>query len=123
VGTAGLHQIDHHNRSAAFGIVVGEPEYRGQGLGTETVRLVLDYAFCALGLHNVMLSVYEFNQAGWRAYEKAGFQELGRRRECRFMGGKMWDEIFMDRLSTGFESPVLGKTFSVDSDTGEAGNP
>ncbi|CAN5236069.1 hypothetical protein BH24ACT16_BH24ACT16_07810 [soil metagenome] len=123
MGTAGLHQIDHHNRSAAFGIVVGEPEYRGQGLGTETVRLVLDYAFCALGLHNVMLSVYEFNQAGWRAYEKAGFQELGRRRECRFMGGKMWDEIFMDRLSTGFESPVLGKTFSVDSDTGEAGNP
>lgn len=121
-GTAGLHRIDYRNRSAAFGIVIGEAEYRDQGLGTETARLVLDYAFTALGLHNVMLSVYEFNYAGRRAYEKAGFQEIGRRRECRFMGGRMWDEIFMDRLSTGFESPVLGGIFSADGHTGDAGD-
>jgi len=30
------------------------------------------------------------------------------------MGGKLWDEIFMQCLSTGFESPVLGRIFSHD---------
>lgn len=113
VGNTGLHGVDYRNRNATFGIILGEAGYRGRGLGTETATLMLDYAFTALGLHNVMLSVYEFNEAGWRAYEKAGFKEIGRRRQCRYMGGKTWDEIFMDCLSAEFESPVLGDIFST----------
>jgi RimJ/RimL family protein N-acetyltransferase len=56
--------VDHRNRSATFGILIGEPECRGKGYGTETTRLMLDYAFTTLGLHNVMLTVFEFNPAG-----------------------------------------------------------
>src|SRR3712207_3748365 len=36
VGNTGLHGIDHRNRSASFGIFIGEPECRGKGYGTET---------------------------------------------------------------------------------------
>ena len=64
IGNTGLHGVDHRNRSATFGILIGEPECRGKGYGTETTRLMLDYAFTALGLHNVMLTVFEFNPAG-----------------------------------------------------------
>ena len=46
------------------------------------------------------------NPAGIRAYQKAGFKEIGRRRECRMMGGKLWDEVYMDCLSSEFERPV-----------------
>jgi RimJ/RimL family protein N-acetyltransferase len=69
IGNTGLHCVDYRNRSATFGILIGEPECRGKGYGTETTRLMLDYAFTALGLHNVMLTVFEFNSAGM------GFQE------------------------------------------------
>ena len=48
---------------------------------------MLDYAFTALGLHNVMLTIHEYNLAGRRAYEKAGFKEIGRRRQCRWLNG------------------------------------
>jgi RimJ/RimL family protein N-acetyltransferase len=106
IGNTGLHEVDYRNRTASFGIIIGEPECRGKGYGTETTHLMLDYAFTALGLHNVMLIVFEFNAAGIRAYRKAGFKEFGRRRECRLMGGKLWDEIQMDCLSTEFERPV-----------------
>jgi RimJ/RimL family protein N-acetyltransferase len=64
IGNAGLHGVDHRNRSATFGILIGEPDCRGKGYGTETTRLMLDYAFTALGLHNVMLTVFDFNPAG-----------------------------------------------------------
>lgn len=111
IGNTGLHGIDYRNRSATFGILIGEPDCQNRGYGTETTRLMLDYAFTALGLNNVMLTVFAFNQAGKRAYEKAGFREFGRRRQCRSMGGKLWDEVYMDCLSTGFESPVLGRIF------------
>ena len=93
IGTAGLMHVDHRNRRAEFGIVIGEPGCRNRGYGTETARLVLDYAFTVVGLHNVMLSVFEFNRGAVRAYEKAGFKEIGRRRQSYFAGGRVWDEI------------------------------
>jgi RimJ/RimL family protein N-acetyltransferase len=106
IGNTGLNGVDYRNRTATFGIIIGEPECRGRGYGTETTRLMLDYAFTALGLHNVMLIVFQFNVAGIMAYQKAGFKEFGRRRECRLVGGKLWDEIHMDCLSSEFERPV-----------------
>ena len=106
IGNTGLHEVNYRDRTASFGIMIGEPECRGKGYGTETTRLMLDYAFTALGLHNVMLIVFEFNAAGIRAYEKAGFKEIGRRRECRLVGGMVWDEVQMDCLSSEFERPA-----------------
>ena len=114
VGLTGLMDIDIENRRAEFGIIIGEPDARGEGYGTEVTRLMLDYAFTARGLHNVWLTVNAYNLAGLRAYGKAGFRECGRRRECRFMGGKMWDQHFMDCLSTDFTSPVLQHVFAPD---------
>jgi RimJ/RimL family protein N-acetyltransferase len=66
IGNTGLHGVDHRDRSATFGILIGEPDCRGKGYGTETTRLMLDYAFTALGLNNVMITVFEFNPAGTR---------------------------------------------------------
>ncbi len=45
------------------------------------MRVIVGYGFRELGLHRIGLSVSEFNQAGIRAYEKAGFTVEGRRRE------------------------------------------
>ncbi len=96
---------------AEFGIVIGEKDCQGQGYGTEATRLVLDYGFTILGLHNIMLTVFEYNPGGIKANEKAGFRVIGRRRQARWMNGRFWDVIYMDCLAGEFESPVLGKLF------------
>lgn len=114
IGTTALHGIDHRNRTATFGIFIGEAGERGKGYGTEATRLTLDYAFTALGLHSVMLTVAEFNLAGRRAYERAGFREFGRRRQCRWLAGRLWDDVYMDCLSSEFTSPVLAGVFVAD---------
>lgn len=118
IGFAWLADIDWRNRTAGYGISIGEESMRGKGYGTEVTRLMLDYAFTALGLHNVSLEVYEPNIAGRRAYEKAGFREFGRRRESYSMGGRAWDEIMMDCLATEFVSPVLARVFAPDEPRG-----
>ncbi|MHB8645618.1 MAG: GNAT family N-acetyltransferase [Thermomicrobiales bacterium] len=114
IGNADWSAIDYRNRTASFGILIGDPANRGKGYGTEATRLMLDYAFTALGLHSVMLTCYAFNEAGQHAYKKAGFREFGRRRECHWMGGKLWDEIYMECLASEFESPVLARIFAPD---------
>ena len=113
IGNCGLHEVDLANRRTVVGIMIGESDARGRGYGTEAMRLVVDYAFTVLGLHSVMLMVFEYNGAGRRCYEKVGFREIGRRRESRWYNGRFWDEIYMDSLATEFTSPVLGAVFAV----------
>ncbi|MEJ7839275.1 MAG: GNAT family protein, partial [Thermomicrobiales bacterium] len=88
IGNCGLNHINDRNRSAIFGIMIGEHDARGKGFGTEAAHLMLDYSFTALGLHSVSLTVSEYNLAGQRAYIKAGFKESGRWRENQWFGGR-----------------------------------
>ncbi|MGH2559781.1 MAG: GNAT family N-acetyltransferase [Thermomicrobiales bacterium] len=101
IGVAYLYEIEPRHARASFGITIGEADCRGKGYGTEATRLVLDYAFNDYGLQNVMLTVYEFNLAGRRAYEKAGFREFGRRRRCSRFGQRLWDLIYMECVASG----------------------
>ena len=115
IGSTALMGVDQANRTAEFGIMIGEADCRGKGYGTETTRLMLDYAFTALSLHSVMLTVAEYNVAGRRAYERAGFREWGRRRECRMRAGRLYDLLYMECLSTDFTSPVLAAILTPES--------
>jgi RimJ/RimL family protein N-acetyltransferase len=82
-------------------------ERRNQGLGTGATRLALDWAFNMLGVHNVILSVLPSNVGAIRAYEKAGFQRVGIRRDAVLSLGEVSDEILIDAVRHEFESPVL----------------
>lgn len=104
LGTAILYDVHAGYRRASFGITIGEAAARGRGYGTEVTRLILDYAFTVLELHNVMLTVNAYNVAGIRAYTRAGFREFGRRRECRPHHGTAYDVVYMDCLATDFHA-------------------
>ena len=105
VGTTGLFDISHANGTAAFAIAIGER--RGQGLGTEATRLVLDFAFHVLKLRNVLLETLEWNIAGLTAYERAGFRRVGVRRGAIMSRGRPTDVVIMDAVPEDFGASVL----------------
>lgn len=107
VGACSFEGIDHNFLRADFGIFLGRR--RGSGIGGDAVRLALDWAFTVLGLRNVMLETYAFNEAAKRAYERAGFREIGRRRDAVRALGSRWDAILMDATATDFESALLAR--------------
>ena len=99
IGTTDLFNIDFRLRIGQFGMLIGEADARGLGYGSEVIRLMLNYGFTELGLNNIMLTVSEYNLAGRRAYEKAGFKEIGRRRQADILNGVVYDEVYMDCLA------------------------
>jgi RimJ/RimL family protein N-acetyltransferase len=107
IGTANLHMIDHLHKTAFFGMAIGEKDCWGKGYGTETARLVLDYGFTLLSLHSIRLTAYSFNEAGIRAYTRAGFRPIGRWREAIRLGGRAYDVLYMDCLATEFTHSAL----------------
>jgi diamine N-acetyltransferase len=107
VGTALLVRVDQHAGTAEFGLTIGER--RNQGLGTEATRLVLDWAFTVMGLHNILLVTFSWNLAAIRAYSKAGFREIGRRRGAVVTYGQRHDQVLMDAVADEFTDSVLAK--------------
>ena len=105
IGTANVRDFTNPERTAEFGITIGERELRGKGYGTEATILLLDYAFTVLGVHNIWLDTPAYNAAALRAYTKAGFKEIGRRREAHRLADRLYDVVLMDCLATEFRNP------------------
>lgn len=113
IGDVGLREINHRHGTATLGIGIGNKNYWGKGYGTEAVKLAVDYAFRFLNLYNVYLDTNSYNERAVRAYQKAGFKEIGRRRGATVVNGRRYDLIFMDCIVAEFVSPVPG-WFNLD---------
>lgn len=113
IGITDLFNIERDHGFAWWGMLIGEADARGKGYGTDTARLMLDFAFTALNLHVVSLTVDEFNLAARRAYSRAGYKEVGRIRQATTVAGRRYDRIVMDCLASEFESPYLRALLGV----------
>ena len=49
----------------------------------------------------------DFNQRAQKCYQKCGFKECGRRRECKYINGKYYDNITMDILKDEFNGEYI----------------
>lgn len=109
IGRCMLFNVDKVDRKAMLGIGIGEKGYWNKGYGQDATRLLLDYGFNLLNLNNIMLGVYSYNRRAISCYRKIGFKEIGRRRKTKIIGGKFFDEVFMDILAEEFESLYVNK--------------
>jgi RimJ/RimL family protein N-acetyltransferase len=105
VGNAGLHAISSFNRSAEFGLLIGDKDVWGEGYGPEAGRLILDHGFRQLGLHRIFLRVFSFNERAQRVYAKLGFVREGTLRESYFRDGTFHDTLVMSILREEWKTP------------------
>jgi len=100
IGNTGLHAVDPVNRTAEFGIVIGEKEYWNKGYGTQATRLTLQHGFEHLNLNRIYLEVFETNPRAMQTYLSAGFIREGVFRQAIFKNGRYIDAIFMSILQS-----------------------
>jgi RimJ/RimL family protein N-acetyltransferase len=109
IGRCMLFGVNLIDRAAKLGIVIGEKSYWNQGFGQDAMKLLLDYGFNLLNLHNIMLGVFAYNKAAIKCYKNVGFKEVGTRREVRIIGGKKYDMLYMDILEDEYTSIYVKK--------------
>jgi [ribosomal protein S5]-alanine N-acetyltransferase len=103
VGNVKLGPISWVHRSAIFGIMIGEKDAWGKGVGGEATRLIVEYGFERLNLHRIDLGVFADHEAAVRCYEKAGFKVEGRMREDLFQDGEYKDRLWMGLLRSEYK--------------------
>lgn len=93
IGTANLVDIDWKNRHAFHGMMLGNKDIRGKGLGKDTIMAIMRYAFEELGLQRLDGSFIEYNTTSIAVYEKCGWQIEGRLRQWYFRNNRYWDKL------------------------------
>jgi len=90
-------------------IGIGNPSQRQKGYGTEAMQLLLRFAFHELNLHRLQLSVFSYNEAAIRLYEKLGFTREGAFREYLQRDGKRYDMLLYGLLASEWEAQQGGE--------------
>ena len=95
IGNIKLEPIDWDKKKAALGILIGNKEYWGKGIGTEATKLMIDYAFNRLGLNEIGLGVISENMPARKMYERVGFEVVEVKKNAIDHDGKLYDDVIM----------------------------
>lgn len=102
-GELAVNEWDPDNHSCNIRIALDSGS-RDRGLGTEAMRLAIDYVFETLPIHRLELSVYAFNDRAIAVYRKLGFHHEGVERDALYWDGRYHDSVTMSILRTDWET-------------------
>lgn len=107
IGTISLEFINWIDRQATLGIFIGDENFRNDGYGPESIKLLLEYGFKYLNLHSIKLDLVSANERAHKCYLKCGFKDIGKTRESIFLNGKYYDRMHMDILESEFNGDFI----------------
>jgi RimJ/RimL family protein N-acetyltransferase len=96
IGSVYFRDIDKEKKTAEYGIFIGEEDAIGCGLGTQTAKLALTYAFGTMGMDRIFLRFLSENTGARISYERAGFQLIPDRQETVRLKQGTCQVLFME---------------------------
>jgi len=115
IGFIYLNKIDWIARLAYFGILIGEKNYHGMGIGSEAMKILFTYAFDALNLRKICLEVASYNRKAIDLYQRFGFQKEGSLRQNVYLEGKYHDLVIMGIFGDEFKAKHIDKQLNLHS--------
>lgn len=93
-GLIDVFEFDALNRRAGIGVFIME-DLRCKGLAGDALRVLLQYLFEVLKLHQVWVHVLPDNEASLKLFTAAGFEITSTKKEWVFFNNKFHDEVLM----------------------------
>ncbi len=99
-----------------LGIFVSDKARWGQGLGTDAVNAMLDFAFGSLDINRIWVTTSAQNKRSQRAAQNAGFSVEGTIREHILQHGHFQDSLLMSILRSDWEALVRPRSWDYPLD-------
>jgi [ribosomal protein S5]-alanine N-acetyltransferase len=97
VGNIKLGPIDVHHGLSEIGLLIGDPNAWGRGVGRTAISILCDIAREQLGLRKLTAGCYESNAGSQKAFLAAGFVVEGRRERHFILDGQPEALVLMAR--------------------------
>jgi ribosomal-protein-alanine N-acetyltransferase len=102
IGNIKLEVQDAKAKVSDLGLLIGNKNYWGKGVGLEACRLAITYGFEEMQLRKIYLAVYENNLSAKKIYEKLGFKMEGTLRKHVLVNGELYDKHLMGLFKNEF---------------------
>lgn len=99
LGMIDLFDFDFKNSRAGVGILVKEPANRAKGIGSEALKLLINYSFTHLGLHQLYCNVSEENDISIKLFTKQGFKKIGLKKDWILVNGSYKNEYIFQLIN------------------------
>ena len=112
VGSANLVDINWKDNNAFHGMMLGDPNMRGKGVGVDVIMATMRYAFDELHLRRLDGSMVAYNEASLAVYcNKCAWKEEGRQRDWYYRRGQYWDRIMVGVTSDDYRALVAANGY------------
>ena len=95
VGTAEFYNERPSHKTAEFGFLIGDKNWWGKGIGTETAKRIIQYGLQQLDYKRIGAVSAAYNVRSLNALQKAGFQIEGIRKSYVLRDGQHHDQTMM----------------------------
>jgi len=95
VGTSEFYNERPAHQTAEFGFLIGDKNWWGKGIGTETAKRMVQYGLEKLEYKRIGAVSAAYNVRSLNALQKAGFQIEGIRKSYVFRDGEHHDQTMM----------------------------
>ncbi|MGY0407375.1 MAG: GNAT family N-acetyltransferase [Polaribacter sp.] len=92
VGTIDLFAYNPQHKRAGIGILI-HPSFQRKGFASETLSLLIPYAFKYLNMHQLYANITSENKKSIALFKKHNFSKIGVKKDWIFSDGKFKDEI------------------------------
>jgi diamine N-acetyltransferase len=93
IGLIDLYDFEPLHRRAGVGIVIAQDEHRRKGYAAEAIKILKEYAFDSLNLHQLYAGISSENKGSIKLFENAGFKQTGLKLDWLFRKGEFADEF------------------------------
>ncbi|XCF05532.1 GNAT family N-acetyltransferase [Tamlana crocina] len=98
IGLIDLFDFDFKNKRAGVGILVKSVNDRAKGYGKEALKMVVNYSFVHLGLHQLYCNISEENKASQKLFVSQGFKEVGLKKDWNVVNGSFKNEYLFQLI-------------------------
>ena len=99
VGAIDLFDFDPFHQRAGVGILIADKGYREKGIAYESIRILINYAFKTLHLHQLHCCIATNNEASLHLFKKAGFFVTGEKKEWLKDDGSWTGEYLLQLIN------------------------
>ena len=79
IGNVGLHQINFKNKTAQFGIIIGNTNYHKKGIGKNVWHSIINFGFNNLKIKKIYTMIVADNIASKKIAKYLGFKKMKRK--------------------------------------------